>query len=76
MNLTDKAIEHVKNTWTNKKCICCKKNNWEVDGGIFRLYRNDMAAMPLIAVVCINCGNTVFINAIVEKIVDDKGGLQ
>lgn len=70
----DKMLEHINEKWINKVCPYCGKSEWNFDGRIYtpvelhdgnivRVQGENMF-LPLVAVTCINCGNTVFVNTI------------
>lgn len=69
VSLSEKAIKHIKDKWVTHDCGLCNKNDWDISDDIFKLYRDDMATMPFVTVICTNCGNTVLINAIVAEII-------
>ena len=78
--------QHLNEKWVNKVCPICYSNNWIYDEAILTPLGVGNHAeiliggkiVPLIAVTCINCGNTVFINAKVANSLseaqDDKQG--
>lgn len=72
--------QHLNESWGNKTCPMCHSNQWSYDDTIFTPVIVDsnksMAVggkfMPLVAVTCLHCGNTVFINGMVANAIDDN----
>ncbi len=65
----DKLLAHVNAKWKVKLCALCHDNNW-IFNGPFHVPLNLPGArvyetMPVIGVVCKNCGNTILISAII-----------
>lgn len=75
----DKLLKSMNEKWVTKQCPMCGKNNWNIDTTIQGLNRLDAngslclggATMPVVAVTCMNCGNTIFINPLVIECIDD-----
>jgi predicted nucleic-acid-binding Zn-ribbon protein len=66
----DAAITWLHQKWT-QNCPYCGNHEWRVSTP-FELSRTDGKALsPHFAVMCTNCGQTAFINAIVAGIVPD-----
>jgi len=76
---TDKLKEFIWKKWKNFSCTCCKENNWNISNEAYELraFRWDMIVwgipiVPIIPITCNNCWNTIFINAVISKILDNK----
>ena len=80
----DKLIQAINMNWKNKNCPMCSENNWNVDTRMVSPVRlSDKGGielggqiMPLVAITCMTCGNTLFVNPLVvdslENTSDDK----
>jgi ribosomal protein S27AE len=73
----EKVLAFLKNKWTNPRCPMCGGGGWNVEQGVFELRKfhggNFIMGGPLIPIIpvsCQNCGNTVFVNAIMAGVVD------
>lgn len=96
MPLTDEQQERIT-TWIHSKwkqhneCLLCNSNSWSVTG-IFEMRSfhggtlvvgGDSSVLPVLPVICNNCGNTVLLSAVVigltprnsEKAGPEKAGL-
>lgn len=59
--------------WKSTKCPMCDQNTWDADGvtsiPLFNADRSPSGrALPLCALTCQFCGNTIFVNAIVAAL--------
>jgi hypothetical protein len=71
-------IKHLSEKWgTMKPCPLCGVSKWNVTENVFELREHQQgkvvvggasAILPVVPVTCANCGNTVFVNAIVSGI--------
>ena len=75
----NKAIAHLNNKWGSKPCPMCGNAQWSISDKIFELrefYGGDIllggSIFPVFTVMCTNCGNTVFVNGIVSKVVEPQ----
>lgn len=74
------AIEWVNEKWKNKNCECCSSNEWTIAEDLVTpmLFRNRMMFVgtmyPQIMVICRNCGNTKYVNALTFKVILSEGG--
>ena len=67
--------KQIKKKWPTKVCPMCGCNTWTYDDTLctpLTLGPNNSInlggkIMPLVPVTCTNCGNTIFINALVAK---------
>jgi len=86
---SEKKIEDKIIAFLNEKvpqmgaCPLCKQNRWSVSDTIWEVQeffqgglKVGSPKMPFVSITCANCGNTIFLNAIVAGIVkpDKKGG--
>ncbi len=78
-NIHQTIIKHLTEKWGNANCPMCKSGPWEIQGVIFGLtaftpgyITSGVPTMPLVPVVCRNCGNTVLINAKSCDLFDEK----
>lgn len=79
-----KLQEHLKRTWKDPApCPMCDHVDWRVQGEMYKLshYKQDWDTgfipgpiIPVIPIICNNCGNTVLINAVKAGIVSKGGG--
>ena len=75
----EKFIEHIQSKWTNRSCVMCGGNEWSCsDYPVTPLGINENKGIsiggkiiPLVAVTCNNCGNTVFVNALIAASIKD-----
>lgn len=75
---TKKLIEHLQKQWMGKTCPMCGIGPWSVSDSVFELRTYQQGnfvvgagpIVPVIPVTCQNCGNTIFVNALVAKVVD------
>lgn len=70
---TNKLISLLEEKWGETLCPMCGENNFEVTKKVFKLrdyhqsflcFENESSVMPVLPVICTNCGNTILINAI------------
>ena len=66
-----RLIEHLRTKWLGTPCPMCHVVNWTVQDSIYQLLQFNQGVLriggpviPVIPVVCNNCGNTVLVNAI------------
>lgn len=69
----EEIIEFVKKKWNDKKCPMCGNDKWDVSKSYFALQGFDdddvlvfggqgSPLMPMVTLICSNCGNIIFIN--------------
>lgn len=68
----EKMLNHLNEKWINQECPYCHHSEWNLDGGVYTplevqnvngvIRKTEM--LPLAAVTCVHCGNTVFVNVI------------
>jgi len=75
-----KAIEHLQRKWANRPCPMCGIATWSVQDSTYQLIEFTQGALrvggpvvPVIPVVCQNCGNTILVNAIVAGVLASSG---
>lgn len=71
-----KFIEYLQGKWGERKCPMCGGGPWTVQDTTFQLimfYEGGLAVggpvLPVVPVVCTNCGHTVLVNAIISGVV-------
>ena len=69
--LMSKLAAHLQKKWATSVCPMCRANSWEVHGHIAFFLADAPAQLPIgaptlpcAAVVCQNCGNTIFVNLV------------
>lgn len=76
----EKLIETINKKWKTKTCPMCGENNWNIDSDMMAMMRVDEEKnvqlggrmIPLVALTCNECGNTVLVNPLVIDCVDGK----
>ena len=69
---SEKLLQHLQQKWKGRVCPMCGVANWTVVETSYELREfNDgtippekLGLMPIIPVICGNCGNTIFVNAL------------
>lgn len=77
-----KVIQHLQTKWHGRSCPMCNAGTWNVQDSTYQLMEfNPQAGLviggpviPVIPIVCSNCGNTLLINAITAGIIGPAGG--
>lgn len=70
----------IENKWKNRKCECCGEDAWTVEDHLGAVPSIDIGgfAAPYsyvyVLVICDNCGNTRFVNAVSIGLLDEVGG--
>ena len=73
-------IDYLNDKWHGARCPLCGEGVWNVTDKIFELREfNDgnfvlgpnSAITPVIPVTCSNCGNTVFVNALIAGLLKE-----
>jgi hypothetical protein len=71
-----KMINYLREKWAGRPCPLCAVGNWTVQTSAFELrqfYEGNMVLggpiIPVVPVVCTNCGNTVLVNALIAGVV-------
>ena len=68
----DRVAQHINEKWKDKDCLLCGENQWGLaDVRLSCLDRPDHG-LPLIAVTCGNCGNTVLISAVAAGVYESE----
>lgn len=76
----DEIAKFLDDKWQNKICNMCGNNKWIILTKIFEIQEcenhdneiEDKDIIPIIPIICSNCGNTIFINPIVLGIMSNK----
>ena len=78
---TPKMIEQLQAKWAGRPCQMCQVGDWKVQDATFELREFHEGTLvvggpiiPVVPVVCANCGNTILVNAIVAGVVKPKEG--
>jgi predicted RNA-binding Zn-ribbon protein involved in translation (DUF1610 family) len=73
---SNKFLTHLRQKWANRPCPMCGGGPWNVQNSTFQLLEFTEGGLtiggpvvPVVPVVCMNCGNTVLVNAIVSGLV-------
>ena len=82
-NNIEKVIEHLNLKWGNRSCPMCESNSWNVSDKIYELREfhggnlviGSGPIFPVIPVSCSNCGNSLFVNAILAGAVEKRNNL-
>lgn len=72
---TQNFVNILNQKWKKNPCPMCGSSNWNSSDKIFELREfhdgnivlGKGKLLPVIPVTCINCGNTVFVNALVSN---------
>ena len=69
-------IRYLESKWGERPCPMCEKRQWSITDSVYELkahqkgaFLTDGFVVPVVLVVCNNCGNTVLVNAITAGIV-------
>jgi hypothetical protein len=73
----DAVLAHLKSKWQGRPCPMCNAGNWELQDSVFELRQFNQGTLvvggviiPVVPVICKNCGNTVLVNAILSSAID------
>lgn len=74
-----KLLDVINEKWKTKNCLLCASNNWSINSDIMTLVGvgSDKALqlggkfIPLIAITCNECGNTILVNPLAIKCIDN-----
>lgn len=68
-------IKHLNEKWAGRKCAQCGVGKWEIQGSLFELRQFTGGGLvvggpliPVVPVTCVNCGNTVLVNALLAGV--------
>jgi len=74
-------IKFLNDKWKGKPCLMCGEGSWAIQNKTFQLMEFNKGSLvvggpiiPVIPVICNNCGNTVLVSAITAGVVEKKGG--
>ncbi len=76
---TKKLLEHLQAKWQTTPCPMCKARQWNIQERSFELrefHGGNMVLgggpiIPVVPVVCTNCGNTILINSLVAGVEEE-----
>jgi zona occludens toxin (predicted ATPase) len=69
----------IKENWKGRPCQMCGNLDWKIQGAVFQLvpWGEDQVVMvagttnvPVVPVICTQCGNTVLVSAKIAGLVD------
>lgn len=73
---SEKVIKHLQEKWKGARCSMCGEGSWAVQDSAFQMTEFSHGGLaiggpviPVVPVMCSNCGNTVLINAILAGVV-------
>ena len=77
-----KFVDFLNEKWKGRACPICGGGPWNVSDDVFEIrdYNNGNLVIgggpivPVIAVTCMNCGNTIFVNAILAGAIKRNNG--
>ncbi len=79
---TSDIISYLNEKWQGTSCPYCRESEWNIQDRIFELRefnKGDMflggpnaSIIPVIPVMCSNCGHTVLVNAMVAGVLGEK----
>jgi hypothetical protein len=74
---SQKLLAHLNSKWAGRPCAQCGVANWQVQDSVFELREFNAGSLvvggpvlPLIPVICANCGNTILVNALVAQVIE------
>lgn len=73
---SEKLLAFLNEKWKDKNCPQCHANTWAIHGYVSLWVSNHPArvsgdiSLPMAALVCSNCGNTILVNLLMAGIVD------
>jgi hypothetical protein len=72
----NKMIAYLQEKWRGRSCPMCGVTNWNVQDSTFEIRQFSEGNMvlggpiiPVVPVVCNNCGNTILVNALMAGVV-------
>lgn len=75
-----KVIAHLQKKWGSKACPMCDKGPWNVQDSTYQFAEYNEGSLvvggpviPVVPVICGNCGHTILINAIVAGVIQISG---
>jgi hypothetical protein len=71
-----KFINHLQEKWKARPCPMCGSGPWNIQDSTYQLMeftegvlRIGGPVIPVVPVICANCGHTVLVNAIISGVV-------
>ena len=75
----NKVIAHFRAKWAGRSCPMCGIGRWNVQDSTYQLLEFNQGSLvfggpviPVIPVVCNNCGNTLLVNAIIAGVIEPQ----
>jgi hypothetical protein len=73
-------ISSLDDKWRGRTCPMCGIGKWSVQGSVFELrefhggglFVGSGPIIPVVPITCVNCGNTILINAISSGIIQSE----
>lgn len=73
----------LESRWKDARCHVCRENSWTIGGHTVAPLRTTPQGgvgiggvlYPQVMVICTNCGNTVYFNAALMKLVESKSDI-
>ena len=69
-------LEFLRRKWRDGRCPMCRSANFNVEEDTYQLMRYGGGSVviggpvvPVVPVICTNCGNTVLVNAIIAGVI-------
>src|SRR5688572_23095801 len=69
----EKVLSHLKEKWAGRTCPMCLTGNFNLQDTLFEIREFGQGGftiggpvLPVVPVVCTNCGNTILVNAMIS----------
>lgn len=80
---TERLIQHLQEKWEAQPCPMCGARQWNVQDKSFELREfhsgdfvvGSSSVIPVIPVICSDCGNTILVNSLIADVENDKGDI-
>ncbi|PWK98196.1 hypothetical protein [Hallerella porci] len=80
LNNLDDFLKKMNAQWQDKTCPICRAKNWQIEEGAYELREfqggnlvlGNGSIIPVVPIMCRNCGYTILFNAIVNGLVKNK----
>lgn len=78
---SSKLLGILNEKWQNTGCPMCGTRQWQVDTKIYELREYNQGTLviggqssifPVVPIVCTNCGNTIFVNPMITKVIKEE----
>ena len=75
----NKLIDTINQKWVTKNCPLCGNNNWNIDDDMMtmigvgkdRSIQLGGKIIPVVAITCRECGNTIFVNPLAINCIEN-----